>query len=1041
MINILNRLAWGVSFCLGLSFSLAILSDDSVFDEFALFVIMTLMASLVAKKLFFPLRLIRSALDDRSKDPGDKYLGAETLPTAYGAASSVFAPPAEKPAFPSAVTESSPSVARAAAPLPEKEQSLSEEIKEYLSLPVQAEELPKEKPVEIKKAYNPDSDILIKGMNSVYGIFADFFRENVLAKIGGIMLFLAVLFLMQLVYTRIGPIGKLLLGFCFGFSVFGAALYLEAKKYYREARVLMGISVLINYLVILSGRYLIGEGIMAKQFLLNESLCFFLLIINTIFAISVALAHNSRVILFFSFGAAYANPFLVSDNFPLSVYTACVYSLLVSLGAFYLSRRYFRVQAGTSLALFWTAFLGGNLLSIAAPSESANEWLIKLALLSLLSLLAAFQAQRRMTAKVTALVLAVAYAFFFVLVMQGHSGIGASLRTPLVTLSALAFLLLSSSGAVYGFMQASFGPLLALLLVPMLFILSFFQLGVLSISSLPLVLTLALLFYVLVFSLILNRISQSLSLLYYSILAFFVFLLADTAKSLGGKVNDLFSDVERYGIALSLLLFFASALYFSRKRELALLYPLSALATAFILPIIFMAQGTFRLASLFLFASFLLVGLAWPFINRRLFEEAKSLMGGFLIFSLFAVYGIFYFSVAASDLRLGFYFSLLALFFFALSYLAFLIVVGAQGGERALLQREKLIDTVYPLLGISLSLFSLAIAYLFSDHHELVAIVYFAEASLLYYFYSQRRYTRIYVAALILHLVGLIKLISLIDSLQVREYGLLFSSFALLIFLASSLRFFSSFKDKSRLYHDLLHIISVVLIGAIILQVTPDTSMGWDFFALSVYIFLLSIIYSISYSRIVVASYIAALLLILLLHSASLELISDRFSGLGTPFYMIFQYAASLFFLFPVLAFKHLPALFGARNEELENSDRFLSIIALFYAVIVSTEYFYLMFDKNVFVITIYWGIIALALLSFGIQNDRIKYRTIGLYILAITVLKILLYDIWSGLDDAILRVIALVLVGAVMILVSTLYSRKYGNRLSGEFDPKNLAK
>ena len=77
--------------------------------------------------------------------------------------------------------------------------------------------------------------------------------------------------------------------------------------------------------------------------------------------------------------------------------------------------------------------------------------------------------------------------------------------------------------------------------------------------------------------------------------------------------------------------------------------------------------------------------------------------------------------------------------------------------------------------------------------------------------------------------------------------------------------------------------------------------------------------------------------------------------------------------------------------------------------------------------------------LSYGIQKNIIKLRTLGLYILSLTTIKILAYDIWSGLDDAIMRVIALMLVGGVMIGVSILYSRKYDGDLKGEFDFDNL--
>jgi len=52
-----------------------------------------------------------------------------------------------------------------------------------------------------------------------------------------------------------------------------------------------------------------------------------------------------------------------------------------------------------------------------------------------------------------------------------------------------------------------------------------------------------------------------------------------------------------------------------------------------------------------------------------------------------------------------------------------------------------------------------------------------------------------------------------------------------------------------------------------------------------------------------------------------------------------------------------------------------------------------------------------------------------------------LVYDIWSGLEGAILRVVALMVVGGVMIIVSVLYSKKYDNDLKGELAVSNLWK
>jgi len=115
------------------------------------------------------------------------------------------------------------------------------------------------------------------------------------------------------------------------------------------------------------------------------------------------------------------------------------------------------------------------------------------------------------------------------------------------------------------------------------------------------------------------------------------------------------------------------------------------------------------------------------------------------------------------------------------------------------------------------------------------------------------------------------------------------------------------------------------------------------------------------------------------------------------------------------------------------------NFISSLYFFVITTQYVHFLFGETEFVITIYWGVLALAFLTYGIQRDLIRMRTIGLYILSLTVIKILAFDIWSSLDNAIMRVIALMMVGGIMIAISVLYGKKYGGDLKGEFNFENL--
>ena len=89
--------------------------------------------------------------------------------------------------------------------------------------------------------------------------------------------------------------------------------------------------------------------------------------------------------------------------------------------------------------------------------------------------------------------------------------------------------------------------------------------------------------------------------------------------------------------------------------------------------------------------------------------------------------------------------------------------------------------------------------------------------------------------------------------------------------------------------------------------------------------------------------------------------------------------------------------------------------------------------------VTLYWGVLAFGILSYGIAKDILFMRTLGLYLITLTASKVFLYDIWMSVDDTVSRVIALIVVGVLMIVLSTMYTKKFGNNLNAEFKISNL--
>jgi hypothetical protein len=106
---------------------------------------------------------------------------------------------------------------------------------------------------------------------------------------------------------------------------------------------------------------------------------------------------------------------------------------------------------------------------------------------------------------------------------------------------------------------------------------------------------------------------------------------------------------------------------------------------------------------------------------------------------------------------------------------------------------------------------------------------------------------------------------------------------------------------------------------------------------------------------------------------------------------------------------------------------KWLYIVVGAYLFIISSIYLYHI-TNDYFSLTIYWWILALIWVHLWIVKSSVYTRWIGLYLLILTLLKIVFYDVWNSIDNAIIRIIAFIFVGWIMIYISVLYSK---NKLS----------
>ncbi len=874
-------------------------------------------------------------------------------------------------------------------------------------------------------------------------IIQAFFKENALAKIGGILLFLAVVFLLQLVYVRIGPIGKLMIGFAFGFIIFTIGLMLDHKGHQKEAKILFGVSILINYLVILSGRYLIGEVLFVKQTILNESITFFLLIVNTIFAISVAMAHESKALLFFSFVMAYINPFLLGEKISLTVYAMLAYSLLISLGGVFLSIYYKRRSEALTESFLNISFIGGNILILFAPFDNVWQWILKLAVLVLLSIVCIYYSYKNKNNKIVPLYFMGAYVFFALLAAGGSFDLNLAFKGLASTLSILSFFVIMVLGNAFFFFRFAINSLFYLLFAPLLIILALFEMHIFDINSLIYIIVGSMLVYLIIFSSALEKINEKMSYIFFSALALFVFFISVIWKAEPIINNSTTSSIQDFGIIVSIFMFLFSAYYFSRKKGLEQLYALSSLASVFILATVIERTGNLRLISIISIVLFMVLNILWPLANKQLmYRNTSNLVFGMVVGAIFAVTEFFYFwygSASQSTMHLGISFVFLAIIYFFVSCAMYQIL---NHHNQALASNDKKVsigDTVYSIIGISISIFSLAIVYIFSKHSEIVSVILLFESSLLFYFYTRKQSIKIYLAGLILMFVGLAHLSRLIDLVNVREYIMFLPLLVVFLSFVLSLKFLSFEKRNLRIIHDLGHAIGIAIMAAILFEIIPDHGYGWLVLASSIYALILAIVYSTIFAGKIKEMFIFALAVLFFNQIFNLEFLFYRLDGAHLGGLKIIQHISTVIFFLSVLAFNFMPRLINLKTVIKDNATFWLNGIFSLYAFVITTQYVYFFFDKSEFIITIYWGILSLVFLFYGIQKNIIRLRTLGLYILSLTVLKILFLDIWSGLDDAIMRVIALIVVGGIMISVSVLYGKKYEGDLKEEFNFENL--
>ncbi len=861
-----------------------------------------------------------------------------------------------------------------------------------------------------------------KEQSKVENYIKKFFSENILAKIGAILVFFSVVFLLSLVWSQFNAVWKIIIWFIIWFWIFWAWIILDKRWFTWESRVLLWTWVLINYLVILAWKYLIGDNYWPQtEWILSTWITFLFLILNTVFWVVTSLLYKSRTILLFSFIFAYINPLIIwwSSETP---YTLLWYSMIVSLWALFIGIKQ------NDIILKYSAFILWNLLFLIAPFGWEIEWITKLLSSGFLWFISIISLYKKNPETIVS-IFVLNYIFIILLLISGSDI--SILWGSMSFISYMTSILLFFWIWVWLFTLQAIKSITPLLLFPILIVIWLIFSG--SVFFIAPAIAILVLTYLIWFQFLESFLTPVFKYFFFWILGWFI-LLSNSYLSFH-LVDISFSSFITVVIVSFVFMF--TSYYLSRKEKLEFLYSIWTLWWILTLaPLLVvwthdntLSQGfeTLSILSVLIFA---IANLALPFVNKTLIEKTsnvKNLVTWSIFGVLFIWFELFrYWNEYFPGISLWFAFAWLAILYFILSYLI-LTQLGIQNIKKEWASK----NTVLSYLFISISLFSLAVSLVFSWHAEIISTVWLFEATILFYFYSKTKEIKIFSVWIILFMIWIIKLFELQNIVQKWDFIFLIPFTIIFSSLVWNIKFLDFVKDGAQRYiHDIFHILWIWVLWALLLEIIPSTWHGWSILGISSFLLIIWTVYAYFSSKLLKIFFIVAISLFTFGHFEDSSRIMNNIDRDEIWYLRILQYISTILIASIIYIWHKF-------NTEKLLANILKIFISLYILAIVSF-YIHDIFNTT-FAITIFWWLIASGLLLHWISKDTKKLRTIWLYLLTLVLAKIFFYDLWYGLDDAVTRVVAFMVIWVLLIIISTQYSKKYGNNLLGELHYKNL--
>jgi len=865
---------------------------------------------------------------------------------------------------------------------------------------------------EKKEEYTPSQvDLFFSRLSS--GI-SKFFSENLLAKIGWILVFLSVLFFLSLIYSNVWNVAKIIIGFAVWFGVYIVWVILEKKWLEWEWKILLWVWILINYLVILSWRYLLGDS-----WYLSEWTTMLFLVLNTIFAIVTSLVYKSQTLLIFSFVFAYLNPMLIGSSSD-SPYTLVSYSMIVSIWALFLWIKQ------KNIILIIGSFLLWNILFLLAPYIS-DIWCITKVVASMILWFASICSVYNINKwKEFIWWLLIVNYIILVFHLMWNSLLSGSSISYIVY---MIYLLWFFAFWVFYLIKWLISSVLYIFILPIFIVFWLVVSG--DIFSIPLTLGLITIVFLIWFSFMQAVMWQAMKYIYLSIL--WLFIVSSNVLS----VFDawlLLNFINYITTIIISFVFIFTSYFLSKKEGLWDLYSLWTLLGILILaPLIIINQDntnyvTISIISMVIFS---ISNIILPFINKNL-KDVKNILIWSVLWILFIWAQLYRFwNEYFPWVTLGFVFLAVAILYFILwifmSKKLDVTSIESTNSE----DRNSSKDIVMSYLWISISIFSFAIALVFSNNPEIISLTWLFEATILFYFHIKSKSQKLFIWAIILFLIGVINLFNLSSWVNEGDFMFLVPFALMLASFILNIKFLDSIKSGfNRVSHDILHILWIGTLWSLLAIIIPHTWFGWNIFWISIFILFIWSIYAYFSSNILKIYFIIIFALFWLNQITSLWNIINTLEYNDSKYLIVLQYLSTIFLWISVTIWNKI--------NKSKFLNIFINVIFAIYILFILSDYVYYIFSTT-FAVTIFWWIVSFILLNYGIWKNLIKFRTIWLYLVSLVSAKIFLYDVWFAISDNIVRVVAFMVIWIMFIIISTKYSKRYGNNLAWEFSLWNF--